>query len=441
MSSGQMQEHASDERLLGLKELVAMGVGGMVGGGIFSVLGLAVAQAGHAAPLAFLVGGLIALLTGYSYARLGRAFHSDGGSFTYLEHAFEHPNVAGIGGWLLLAGYIGTLALYAYTFGMYGAAMLGGSQHVAASQHLLQALVLLLFLGVNLYGVKAAGESEDVIVLIKLLILLLFALTGLFYLTRDRLGPVFNQGHLPVVMGAALIFVASEGFELIPNAVNEMQDPRRDLLPSIVLAVAITTAVYFLVSLVAVGNLSPREVRRYQEYALAAAARPFLGQAGFLLIGLGALLSTTSAINATMFGTARLAMVMAQEHALPKVFSLKERSRNIPWVSLLIITGVALVFAHVGDLTVVASLSSSTFLLIFAAVNLSAVRLRARIGIGLAVPIAALCLTLASWLVLIAHLWQSDRRALTWIGGAYGLVIVAELAFSERRLLFRRKLK
>ncbi len=85
---------------LGLKELVAMGVGGMVGGGIFSVLGLSVAMAGHAAPIAFALGGLVALLTGMSYARLGLAFRSDGGSFTYLEHAFRHPNIAGLGGWL-----------------------------------------------------------------------------------------------------------------------------------------------------------------------------------------------------------------------------------------------------------------------------------------------------------------------------------------------------
>ncbi|NOY13643.1 MAG: amino acid permease, partial [Deltaproteobacteria bacterium] len=120
-----MPEAQTDK--LGVKELVAMGVGGMVGGGIFSVLGLSVSLAGHAAPIAFTLGGIIALLTGWSYARLGLKFHSDGGSFTYMERAFCHPNVAALGGWLLLAGYIGTLALYAYTFGVYGSVMLGGT--------------------------------------------------------------------------------------------------------------------------------------------------------------------------------------------------------------------------------------------------------------------------------------------------------------------------
>jgi uncharacterized protein len=111
------------EDKLGFKELVAMGVGGMVGGGIFSVLGLAVGLAGHAAPIAFFLGGIVALLTGWSYAQLGLVFHSAGGSFTYMEHAYQHRNIAALGGWLLLAGYIGTLALYSYTFGVYGSAM------------------------------------------------------------------------------------------------------------------------------------------------------------------------------------------------------------------------------------------------------------------------------------------------------------------------------
>ncbi|HEC20013.1 MAG TPA: amino acid permease, partial [Gammaproteobacteria bacterium] len=304
---------------LDLKQVIAMGVGGMVGGGIFSVLGLAMVQAGHAAPIAFALGGVIALLTGWSYARLGLTYRSDGGSFTYLEHAFSHPTVAGIGGWLLLAGYIGTMGLYAFTFGIYGSAMLGSTAN-PAMQHLLASFVLLLFLGINLYGVRETGNAELLIVTAKVLILLLFATIGLLYIKEDYVLPVLNQGIGGVLMGAALIFVAYEGFELIPNAVNEMQDPQRNLTRGIMWSIAITTFIYIVVSLVAVGNLLPDEVVRYKEYALAEAAKLFLGQAGFLLIGLAALFSTASAINATLFGTARLGSEMARSKALPRVF-------------------------------------------------------------------------------------------------------------------------
>lgn len=425
-----------DRERLTLREVVAMGVGGMIGGGIFSVLGLAMTQAGHAAPLAFAIGGLIALITGMAYARLGLKYQSDGGSFTYLEKAFRHPNIAGIGGWLLLAGYIGTLGLYAYTFGAYGAAMLGqqGPPN-PAMHHLLESLILLTFLGINLYGVKASGTTELLIVTVKVLILLLFAIIGLFFVQPSRFLPVFDQGQLGVLMGAALIFVAYEGFELIPNAVNEMQHPERNLARGIFWSIGITIAVYVLVAFVAVGNLTPEQVRHDKEYALAVAARPFLGEAGYLLIGLAALFSTSSAINATLFGTARLGKVMAEERELPAAFAFVRRARGIPWFSLIMITLVTLAFVNLGNLTIIAAFSSSTFLLIFFAINLSAWRLRATIGLHPAWPLLGMTGTLAAWLTLSVWLWQTARENLYWIGAGYLAVIMAELLFSPRRIV------
>lgn len=436
---------AQQERLT-LKEVIAMGVGGMVGGGIFSVLGLAIAQAGHAAPIAFALGGIIALLTGLSYASLGLHFKSGGGSFTYLEHAFKNRNIAGIGGWLLLIGYIGTMALYAFTFGVYGSAMLGG--HDTSNplmHHLLQSLILLVFLSINLYGVKASGSSELILVTIKVLILLLFGIVGLFYVKPDHVLPVFNQGYTGVVMGAALIFVAYEGFELIPNAINEMDNPARNLRRSIVWSISIAILIYILVSLVAVGNLTPEDVQKKKEYALAVAAQPLLGQAGFLLIGLAALLSTASAINATLFGTARLGLAMATEGALPKAFSSLRRNNHIPWVSLFVITFATLLFVNTANLTIISSFASSTFLLIFAAINLSAWKLRKTInpnaGLWGAVilPLSGLILSLASWVAMMVYLWQSSRASVMWIATSYVAVILAELLFSQRSVLLKRR--
>ncbi len=416
-----------------------MGVGGMIGGGIFSVLGLAIAEAGHAAPLAFAVGGLIALITGMAYVRLGLAFQSDGGSFTYLERAFCQPNVAGLGGWLLLAGYIGTLALYAYTFGVYGAALLGGEGEAnAATHHLLESLILLTFLGINLYGVKASGTSELLIVTVKVLILVLFAVIGMLFIDIEHLTPLFDHGASGVLLGAALIFVAYEGFELIPNAVNEMEDPQRNLGRGIFGAIVITILVYVLVSLVAVGNLTPEEIEKYGEYALAAAAKPFLGQAGFVLIGLAALFSTASAINATLFGTARLGMVMARERELPAAFAFVRRQNHIPWFSLITITAVTLLFVNLGNLTIIASFSSSTFLIIFFAIHLSAWRLRRQIDIHPILPLTGMLFTSLSLGALGFYLWNNARESLLWIGAGYLAVVIAELLFSERRWVFRK---
>ncbi len=424
---------------LGLKELVALGVGGMVGGGIFSVLGLSVSLSGHAAPIAFILGGIIAVLTGLSYAHLGLAFRSDGGSFTYLEHAFKNRNIAGIGGWLLVVGYIGTMALYAYTFGVYGAAMLGADEAGGVLHHALETLVLLVFLGVNLYGVRATGTTEDILVLIKVLILGIFGFIGVFHMASARLLPFFNKGFLGVLMGAALIFVAYEGFELIPNAVNEMEDPERNLPRGILYSILITTFIYVMVALVAVGNLSEDQIIKYKEYALAVAAKPFLGEIGFLLIGLGALLSTSSAINATLFGTARLAKVMAEEDELPKAFSYTARTRPVPWVSLVVISALTLVFVNIADLTIISSFASSTFLLIFAAVNAAAYRLRQRIHMAGWIPATGVVATLLSWVVLMTYLGKHDPQGLLSIGLFYLSVIVLELLFSRRALISLRR--
>ncbi len=417
---------------LSLPELIAIGVGGMVGGGIFSVLGLSASVSGHAAPLAFAFGGIIALLTGYAYIRLGLHFRSDGGSFTYLERAFKQRNVAGIGGWLLLVGYIGTMGLYAYTFGVYGSAMLGDKFNTPLMHHALASLVLLVFLGVNLYGVKASGGTELLLVAVKVAILALFAVAGLMTIKSDHLLPVFNKGMGGLIMGAALIFVAYEGFELIPNAVNEMQNPEKNLSRAIFISIIITIIIYIFVALVAVGNLTPAEIAKYKEYALAVAAKPSLGQMGFLLIGLGALLSTSSAINATMFGTARLGMAMAQDKELPKAFSYTARTKPVPWVSLLVISVITLVFVNIADLTIISSFASSTFLLIFIAINLSAIRLSKTIRANVWAPGLGLILAAGSWLVLMGYLWRNDTKSLYQVGFFYAAVIIAELIFSQR---------
>jgi amino acid transporter len=146
-------------------------------------------------------------------------------------------------------------------------------------------------------------------------------------------------------------------------------------------------------------------------------------------------LSTASAINATLFGTARLGLAMAQEHELPKVFSFRERRVDIPWVSLVAITGATLVFVNTADLGVISSFASSTFLLIFATINFAAFRLRKKIGSGAAMPFLGCVLATGALGVLFWHISQEAPHSLWIIGGFYAVTIASELLFSERRLL------
>ncbi len=418
---------------LSLAEVVAIGIGGMIGGGIFAVLGLAIAQAGHAVPVTLAIGGAIALLTGLSYAHLGLAFRGDGGSFTYIEHAFDRPGLAAVAGWLLVAGYVGTLALYATAFGAYGETLIDGSGTPGAISDGLATLALVGFLIVNLGGAKTSGATELAVVAIKLAILAAFAAAGLHTVQASHLQPLFDRGWLTPLTAAALIFVAYEGFELIPNAIDEMQDPTRNLRRALIIAIVLTTAIYITVAIAALGNLSAAQIQHDQEYVLAVAARPTMGQFGFVLIGIAALLSTASAINATLFGAARLAMVMASEHALPHVFSLRERVHPVPWFALLVLTAAALGFALAAPLTIISTFASATFLLIFFAINLSGWRLRRRIGLAGLWPLAGAAATGAGFLLLMGRTYVTAPGSLWWIVGFYAAAGLVEAVLVLRR--------
>jgi amino acid transporter len=420
-------------RKLSLAEVTAIGIGGMIGGGIFAVLGLAIAQAGHAVPITFVVGGGIALLTGLSYARLGLAFRGDGGSFCYIEHAFDRPGIAAVAGWLLVAGYVGTLALYATAFGAYGATLIIGAGMPGALSSGLAAFVLIVFLLINLAGAKTSGAAELAVVAVKLAILAAFATVGLRTVDADHFRPLFDRGLMAPLTAAALIFVAYEGFELIPNAIDEMENPERNLRRALVIAIVATTVIYVTVAAAALGNLTPVQIEHDQEYVLAVAARPTMGEFGFMLIGVAALLSTASAINATLFGAARLAEAMAMQRALPRVFSLRERTRAVPWVALLVLTAASLCFALTAPLTIISTFASATFLLIFFAINLSAWRLRRRIGITGIWPFAGSLATAASFVLLMARTYVEAPRSLWWIAGVYAAAVVAEAALTLLR--------
>ncbi|QDU74607.1 Inner membrane transport protein YbaT [Bremerella volcania] len=423
--------NATGTQKLGIPELLAMGIGGMIGGGIFSVLGMTVEIAGHAAPLAFAIGSLVALAAGYSYVKLALGFHSDGASFTYLERAFpKHPNVAGITGWAVVVGYVGTLALYAYTFGAYGAHLLGSAESPAVRM-VLSAGVLLFFMVVNLRGVHASGVTEDLIVATKVILLGLFAIAGAFYIKQDHLVPVFEKGVSSVFVAGAMIFVAFEGFQLITNAVLETENPTRNIPRGIYGSIVVTSLIYIGVALVAVGNLTVEELTAAEEYALSVAAKPALGNAGQILVDIAALLATSSAINATAFGASRMMAEMATGKRMPAAFSFRSRA-DVPWVAVVALTGLAMVFTILGGLETIATFSSATFLLVSLGVSVANLRLRSRTNSKLSLILLGIGLMLTTLSLLITHLAANEPTTLFWLIGFFAAIAIVEIIFCQR---------
>ena len=356
----------SKKENLGYWEVTAIGVGGMVGGGIFAVLGLAVELAGGGAPVAFLVAGIVALVTSYSYAQLSVTFPSQGGTVAFLDRAFGPGLLTGSANILLWISYIVMLSLYAYTFGSYGASFFpAGSQPFW--KHLLITGSVLAITGLNLLNARLIGEAEDWIVLLKLLILSLFIGVGIWGVDGGRLAPAAWSSPLELVAGGMIIFLAYEGFELIANTAQDVREAPKILPRAFYSSVGFVLVLYVLVAVVTVGTLPVGEIVRAKDYALAEAARPFLGHQGFILIAVAAMLSTASAINATVYGAARLSYVIAKDGELPAI--LERKAWGEPIEGLLITSGVTLLVANLVDLSSMSTMGSAGFLLIFAAVN------------------------------------------------------------------------
>jgi amino acid transporter len=359
-------------KTIGFWSTVAIGIGGMVGGGIFAVLGLAVQISAGGTPLAFLIAGLVALLTAYSYAKLSVAYPTRGGTVEFLNQAFGPGLFTGGMNILLWLSYIIMLSLYAYAFGSYGASFFPSASQTLW-RHVFTSGVILLFTFLNILGARAVGRSENYIVAIKISILVFFLAVGLRSVNTQNIEPSTWSNSLQLIAGGMVIFLAYEGFELIANTAENVTNPQKTLPRAYFSSVLFVIVLYILVSLVTVGNLSIDNIVAAEDYALAEAARPFLGSAGFTLIAVAALLSTASAINATLYGTTRVSYVIAKEGELPEILDREVWQRPIE--GLLITSALTLLVANLFNLSSISTMGSSGFLLIFAAVNYANFRL------------------------------------------------------------------
>jgi amino acid transporter len=404
---------------LGLAALVAIGIGGMVGGGIFSVLGLTVQLAGAGAYVSFVVGGVVAALTGFSYACLSVMIPSRGGTASFLDRAFR-TGVAGPLNLLLWLSYFVMLGLYAVAFGSYMAALLGLDPN-GVWRRILASAVILCFAALNLAGARVVGRAESVLVYFKLAVLLVFSFGGLAFVHSARVSPSAFPSIATIVYAGALIFLAYEGFELIANASEDAREPQRSLPRAYAIAIGGVICLYVLVAFVAVGNLSPRAIGSERDYALAAAARPFLGSAGFKLIAIAAVVSTASAINATLYGAGKFTYLMARDGELPE--RLGRPVWNRPIGGLLATTVGTLVIVNTVNIEGISLMGSAGFLIIFAAVNLANARLagaqRQRTKVTAFAGATACLASLAALLVYAAAHIPAQ------LGVLGGLVIVA----------------
>ena len=221
---------------IGIWSAVAIGIGGMIGAGIFSILGIATTIAGNVVYISFIIGGTIALLSTYSYAKLASRYPSAGGPVEFLVRGFGDGVLSGGFNFLLCIGYIFALSVYAEAFGSYAATFLPMGQS-GLSVTILAILIILIFTSINFLGPKVVGRSEIVIVGIKVGILLTFALVGLFFI-KPSLLTISQFPHVTNILTAsALLFLGYQGFGLITNTAEDIKNPEKNIARALYIAV------------------------------------------------------------------------------------------------------------------------------------------------------------------------------------------------------------
>lgn len=415
-----------------LTDAIAIGIGGMVGGGIFAVLGLAVSLAKGGTPLAFLVAGIIALFTAYAYSKLSLAYPDRGGTVKFINQGFGTGVFSGGINNVLWVSYIIMLSLYATAFGSYAPEIFSVTGSKSTDTHIFISSVVLVATAINYYSLKAVGSIESLAVFLKLFILLGFVGLGVYALFGNphlsQLNPANWESPLQLIAGGMVIFVAYEGFELIANAVPDMEDPQSTVPKAYMISVGFVVALYIVIAMITVGTLSFDSIADAKDYVLAEAAKPLIGQIGFTIMTVTALISTFSAINATIYGGSRVSYELAEDDELPHEFTFKLWNKP---VGLLVTTILTLLVANFLDLESISVSGSAGFLLIFAMVNYVAFKRAGDIQANkLFVGLGAL-LCLLAFIILVAQQFGSNREGVMISLGLIALCFVAEFIYKK----------
>jgi amino acid transporter len=361
---------------LTVRGATVLGIGSMIGAGIFALLGEAGAVAGSAVWISFLIGGGVAGLLGYVCSKLGMRFPSSGGLITYLFEGFGRGRLVGIACWLgYMAAIVIVTAMVAVSFGGYATALFVGEHASGGWDNLFITLVLVVMLAINLVGATFVANAQSLLVAVVLGAFAVFIVVTIVNLNTDLLAFSTYPSFSKILSSVALTFFAYLGFNVITFTAGDLRNPRHDLPRAMGGALGITTLVYVLIAIGVFGTLTTSEVIGYGETAIAEAARPTLGDAGFTIMAIVALLSTAGCTNATLYASGNLTDQLAKSGVFPAFFG--ERSPLGRHAGLLITTGLVLIVANAVDLSAIASVGSAVSLVVFMLVGVAGWRRRA----------------------------------------------------------------
>jgi len=407
-----------------------------VGAGIIALLGEAGAITGSGVWLSFLLGGVIALFSGYSMGRLGARYPAAGGIVEYLVQGYGVGRFSGAMSIMMYISALVAVSLVARTFGNYAQSLLpaGSPQWFV---EVFATAIILLFMVVNLDGARAMARTENLVVLIKMLVLIGFVVIGMFFIQPERLAPANYPPFMTIFYSVAVTFFAYEGFRIVTNTAEDMPDPAHNLPRAIMTAIVLVMLVYIGIALVVFGNLPTEQVVATREFALAEAARPILGQTGFAIVAVTALVATASAINASLYAVTNVTYQLAREGELPEAFGEPiGHSREGLVISSAIIIFLALFF----DLSEIAAIGALSMLIIHMVTHIAHLKLLPDTGARRGPVLSAIALNATAVVLGGYHLGRASPGLFLWIAGFFLLAFVLELFFhrlAKRSVLTR----
>ena len=409
-----------DPKNLGFKELLAIAIGGMVGGGIFTILGISVSMVGTIAPFAIALGGVVAWFAAYSYVKLGLYYKDEGATYAFFKRTYPSSHMAAsFIGWYTIFGYISTLALYAYTFSSYGISDFSFGNNEAVRK-LVAIGVIWLFAWINLWSVKGMGRIEDVMVYAKLLILFVISAALIYFAETDMhtFGTMMISDYetttlMSILIVSSVTFVAYEGFQLVINAVNEMDDPDINIPKAIFSAIVLVALIYFIIALGAVLAIPAEDLIRNKEYALASGAKDIMGPMGATLVVFGAILATSSAINGTLFGSSRQMARIADDGYLPLIIS--QRKGGIPRTAITFMAAIASLLIAMGGLRLILEFGSITFLLVSLLMAIANFKIRHKTNSSTFITVIAILGLLMGTVLILYYEFLSNPEQLLFI--------------------------
>jgi len=408
----------------------AIGVGGMMGAGLYTLVGLASTTAGVWVPLAFLVGGVVTVFSVYSYAKLGAKYPSRGGAAQFLIRCFGDGVIAGGLNVFQFLGWIIAMALYCAGFAGYARALLPWHTPEWSGKAIGIGLIVAVVF-VNMVGSKLVGRSETFVVAIELAILAVFAVFGLMKSDPARFADNGDHHWLGVLFAAGLLYVTYEGFGVVTNSAGDMRDPAKELPRAMYTALAIVVVVYVVISTIVVMLLSLPAMDVNQGHVLSEAGAAAMGHAGFVVIGVAALLATASGVNATMFGDANLAYMVSKSGELPANFArgVWRGGTGGLFIAAVITAGFVMFF----PLAAVGQMASLAFLIVYGTVSLGHLRVYRETGAKPWLLVLAVALNLALFALLLGYTIHTGPAS-TWITLLAVLVLsfVFEVVYRRR---------